>query len=78
MDRALAEVRAELARFPDPVPPEAQARFVALRRREALLASRRAAVGAVVGDELLRTLSGAELATPAAPAPPPPTPASAR
>jgi poly-gamma-glutamate synthesis protein (capsule biosynthesis protein) len=77
VDRALAEVRAELARAPDPVPPEAQARFVALRRREALLASRRAAVGAIVGDELLRTLSVAELAAPAAPASPA-TPAAAR
>jgi poly-gamma-glutamate synthesis protein (capsule biosynthesis protein) len=66
VDRALADVRAELARFPDPVPADAQARWIALRRREALLASRRAAVGAIVGDDLLRTLSGAELAAPAA------------
>ncbi len=66
VDRALAEVRAELARFPDPVPPESQQRWVALRRREALLASRRAAVGAVVGEDLLRTLGPGELAAPAA------------
>jgi poly-gamma-glutamate capsule biosynthesis protein CapA/YwtB (metallophosphatase superfamily) len=62
VDRALAEVRAELARMPDPVPPDARDRFVALRRREALLAARRAAVAAVMGDDLLRTLSPAELA----------------
>ena len=83
VDRALAEVRSELSRFPDPVPTDAQSRWIALRRREALLASRRAAVGAVVGDDLLRTLSAAELAAPApatAGAPPPPgaaTPAAA-
>ncbi|HET8541505.1 MAG TPA: CapA family protein [Anaeromyxobacter sp.] len=78
VERALADVRAELARFPDPVPADAQPRWIALRRREALLASRRAAIGAVVGDELLRTLSPAELAAPAAPPPGAPTPAAAR
>ncbi|HEX9051701.1 MAG TPA: CapA family protein [Anaeromyxobacter sp.] len=66
VDRALAEVRSELARFPDPVPSESQPRYVALRRREALLASRRAAVGAIVGEELLRTLGPDELAPAAA------------
>jgi poly-gamma-glutamate synthesis protein (capsule biosynthesis protein) len=74
VDRALAEVRAELARFPDPVPAADQPRWIALRRREALLAARRAAVGAVVGEELLRTLGPAELATPARS----PTPGAAR
>jgi poly-gamma-glutamate capsule biosynthesis protein CapA/YwtB (metallophosphatase superfamily) len=69
VDRALAETRAELARFPDPVPPESQARWVALRRREALLASRRAAVGAIVGEDLLRTLGPGELAPAPAAAP---------
>jgi poly-gamma-glutamate synthesis protein (capsule biosynthesis protein) len=67
VDRALGEVRSELARFPDPVPPESQPRFVALRRREALLASRRAAVGAIVGEDLLRTLGPGELAPTANP-----------
>jgi poly-gamma-glutamate capsule biosynthesis protein CapA/YwtB (metallophosphatase superfamily) len=62
VDRALAEVREELATFPDPVPGEAQGRWVELRRREALLASRRAAIAAVLGEDLLRTLGPAELA----------------
>jgi poly-gamma-glutamate synthesis protein (capsule biosynthesis protein) len=62
VDRALAEVRAKLARFPDPVPAPDQPRWIALRRREALLASRRAAVGAIVGEEILRTLGPSELA----------------
>jgi hypothetical protein len=70
VDRALAEVRAEPARFPDQIPVEDEGRWVALRRREALLASRRAAVAAVLGEDLLRTLGPAELApgsvTPAA------------
>jgi poly-gamma-glutamate synthesis protein (capsule biosynthesis protein) len=84
VDRALAEVRSELSRFPDPVPADAQARWIALRQREALLASRRAAVGAIVGDDLLRTLPPGELgaarppATAAAPQPAPATPAAAR
>jgi poly-gamma-glutamate synthesis protein (capsule biosynthesis protein) len=66
VDRALAEVRAELARLPDPVPAAERDRFVALRRREALLAAQREAIGAVVGEELLR----AALPPRAAPAPP--------
>jgi poly-gamma-glutamate synthesis protein (capsule biosynthesis protein) len=65
VDRALAEVRAELSRFPEPVPADAQPRWIALRHREALLASRRAAVGAIVGEDLLRTLSPGELHPPA-------------
>jgi poly-gamma-glutamate capsule biosynthesis protein CapA/YwtB (metallophosphatase superfamily) len=64
IDRALAEVRAALARFPDPVPPAEQDRWAALRRRESLLASRRAAIAALLGEELLRTLAPAELAAP--------------
>ncbi len=75
VDRELAAVREELARFPDQVPADAQERFVALRRREALLASRRAATAAVLGEDLLRPLAPAEAAPPAAPAP---TPAVAR
>jgi poly-gamma-glutamate synthesis protein (capsule biosynthesis protein) len=78
VDRALAEVRAELARLPDPVPPESRDRFVALRGREALLASRRAAIAGVLGEDLLRTLSPAELAAPAPPASAAVTPAAAR
>ena len=72
-DRALAETRAALARFPDPVPADAQARWIALRREEALLAARRAAVAATVGEDLMRTLGPAELA----PAPERPIRASA-
>lgn len=55
IDRALAEVRAALARFPDPVPAADQDRWVVLRRREALLVARRAAIAAVLGEDLLRT-----------------------
>jgi poly-gamma-glutamate synthesis protein (capsule biosynthesis protein) len=76
IDRALAEVRAELARFPDPVPPADQDRWAALRRREALLASRRQAIAALLGEELLRTLAPGELAAP--PPDDPVTPAAAR
>ncbi|HEY6101034.1 MAG TPA: CapA family protein, partial [Anaeromyxobacter sp.] len=64
IDRVLAEVRAALARFPDPVPPDARDRYAALRRREALLLSRRAAIAAILGEDLLRTLQPAELGTP--------------
>jgi poly-gamma-glutamate capsule biosynthesis protein CapA/YwtB (metallophosphatase superfamily) len=64
VDRALAEVRAELAGFSDPVAADAQPRWIALRRREALLASRRAAAAAVLGEDLLRTLGPEELAPP--------------
>ncbi len=65
VDRALASVRAEMARFPDPVPTELQGRWAELRRREALLASRRAAAAAILGEELLRPLDR-EAAVPAA------------
>ena len=65
-DRALTAVRAELAAFPDPVPPARQAAYVALKRREALYLARRDAVGAVLGPELRRELSAAELAGPIA------------
>jgi poly-gamma-glutamate capsule biosynthesis protein CapA/YwtB (metallophosphatase superfamily) len=69
IDRALAEVRDALARFPDPLPAGERDRWAALRRREALLASQREAVAAVVGEELLRTLGPTELSPPASPAP---------
>lgn len=61
VDRALASVRAELARFPAEVPPERRAEWVRLRRREALLAARKAAAAAVLGEDLARTLLPAEL-----------------
>lgn len=74
IDRALAAVRAEIAGLPDPVPAEARDRFAALRAREALLVSRRAAIAGVLGEDLLRPLSPAELA----PARPEVTPAAGR
>jgi poly-gamma-glutamate synthesis protein (capsule biosynthesis protein) len=72
VDRALAEVRAELARLPDPIPAEARDRWIALRGREALLVARRAAVAGVLGEDLLRTLE------PAPPASAAVTPSAAR
>jgi poly-gamma-glutamate synthesis protein (capsule biosynthesis protein) len=69
VDRALAETRAELARFADPVPAADQARFVALRKREALLVARRAAVAGLLGEELVRVpppATGAAVAAPTA------------
>jgi poly-gamma-glutamate synthesis protein (capsule biosynthesis protein) len=77
VDRALAGVRAELARFPAEVPPERRAEWVRLRRRESMLAGRKAAIAAVLGEDLARTLGPAEL-EPAAAAPPAATPAVAR
>jgi poly-gamma-glutamate synthesis protein (capsule biosynthesis protein) len=75
VDRALAEVRAELARVPDPVPEADRERFVALRRKEALLVARRAAVASLLGEDLLRTPPAAP--APAAPAPSAPAASSA-
>lgn len=69
LDRALAAVRAELAGLPDPVPPGERDRWIELRRREALYLARREAIAALLGEDLLRSLSGDELAAqPAAPA----------
>ncbi len=65
VDRALASVRARIAGFPDPTPPDRQAELVRLRREEANLVARRAAIGAVLGEALERTLGPAELAGPA-------------
>jgi poly-gamma-glutamate synthesis protein (capsule biosynthesis protein) len=66
IDRALADVRAELAKLPDPLPAADQERFVALRRREALLSARRAAIAALLGEDLVRTVPVAPGAAPAA------------
>jgi poly-gamma-glutamate synthesis protein (capsule biosynthesis protein) len=52
VDRALGAVRAELAALPDPVPPTEQARYVRLRQREQLYVARRAAIAAVLGEDL--------------------------
>ena len=54
IDRALAEVRAELRRCPTPSPPPQQARYVELRRREELYLARRAAIASVLGEDLER------------------------
>ncbi len=71
LDRALADVRRDLAALPDPLPPPEQARYLRLRQREELYRSRRAAIAAVLGDDLA-------LEAPPAPAPPlPPARASA-
>ncbi len=52
VDRALAAVRDQLARLPDPVPPDQQARYVRLRQREELYLSQRNAIAAVLGEDL--------------------------
>ncbi len=70
VDRALSEVRAELASLPDPIPPDQEARYVRLRQHEELYLSRRAAVSAVLGEDLR-----AEAPSPAAA---PPTAAAGR
>jgi len=67
VDRALAQVRAALRDFPDPVPPARRAEYVALRRREEGYQARSAAIGAVLGEDLRRTLSSAEAAGPGKP-----------
>jgi poly-gamma-glutamate synthesis protein (capsule biosynthesis protein) len=79
IDRALADVRAELAKVADPVPAADQERWVALRRREALLAARRSAIASLLGEDLVRTSPPAPAAPPAAPAAPSaPAPTAAR
>jgi poly-gamma-glutamate synthesis protein (capsule biosynthesis protein) len=78
VERALAAVRAEMATFPDPVPPERADAWVGLRRREALYLARDAAAGAVLGEDLARALEPEELAPPAPAAPPAAIPAAAR
>lgn len=72
VDRALAEVRAELDRIPDPLPPDHVVRWVQLRRKEALYVSRRAAVAGLLGEDLLRVLRPEELETPTSSSPPTP------
>lgn len=61
-DRALAAVRAEMERMPDPLPPDQADRWVRLRQQEALLVSRRTAVANLLGEDLLRVLGPEELA----------------
>lgn len=60
LDRALAEVRAELARMGDPVPAAERPRYVKLRRREASYLARKAEIAATLGEELARTVGPAE------------------
>jgi poly-gamma-glutamate synthesis protein (capsule biosynthesis protein) len=64
VDRALAEARAGLLAFPDPVPQDRRADYAALRAREALLEARRAAALGVLGEELAWRPDPAELAPP--------------
>jgi poly-gamma-glutamate synthesis protein (capsule biosynthesis protein) len=52
VDRALSEVRAELAALPPTLPPGQESRYVKLRQREALFLSRRTAVAAILGEDL--------------------------
>jgi len=78
IDRALDEVRAELARFPDPVPPSDQDRWAALRRRESLLTARRAAIASVLGEDLLRAVAPAPRERDAPGRRPPPASAEGR
>ncbi len=66
VDRALAQVRAEIQALPDPLPQEQVERYVQLRRREALFLSRRAAVATLLGEDLLRVLGPEELEAPGA------------
>jgi hypothetical protein len=54
LDRALADVRSQIAALPDPVPREQEARYVALRQREELYVAQRAAIAEVLGEELER------------------------
>jgi len=49
------------------VPPARRAEYVALRRREEGYQARSAAIGAVLGEDLRRTLSSAEAAGPGKP-----------
>lgn len=62
VERALFEVRAELLALKDPLPKADEDRFVELRQREALYLSRRSAVAALLGEDLVRTLTPRELA----------------
>jgi poly-gamma-glutamate synthesis protein (capsule biosynthesis protein) len=54
VDRALAEARAAMAGFADPVPAERRAEWVRLRQREALLLARKEAIGRTLGADLER------------------------
>ena len=71
-DRALAAVRAELERLPDPLPPDQVAGWVRLRQREALLVTRRTAVATLLGEDLLRVLRPEEVAASGEPSDPDP------
>jgi poly-gamma-glutamate synthesis protein (capsule biosynthesis protein) len=52
IDRALASVRKQLAALPDPVPAEQRGQYLRLRSREELYLARRAAIAAVLGEDL--------------------------
>jgi len=57
IDRALAEVRAELATLPNPVPKAENARFVKLRKREEMLSRRKEIIATLLGWDFLRELT---------------------
>ncbi len=52
LDRALAEVRAEVAALPEPLSAADRTRYIGLRQREELYLARRAAIAATVGEDL--------------------------
>jgi len=56
VDKALNEVRAELAAFPNPVPKDQEARFIKLRKREELYARRKAIISTLLGWDFLREI----------------------
>jgi poly-gamma-glutamate capsule biosynthesis protein CapA/YwtB (metallophosphatase superfamily) len=65
IDRALAEARAAVAAFPDPLPPELRQAWIRTRRTEGMLLARKEAIRRVLGADLER------------PVPPPTAPTSA-
>lgn len=56
IDRALADVRAELAALPDPLPKADEARYVRLKKREETLVRRKSVIAGVLGEDYLREL----------------------
>jgi len=59
LDRAIANVTRELARIPQPIPPELVQRYGYLRRWQEIYAARKANIRTVIGDRYIR-----EIATP--------------
>jgi poly-gamma-glutamate synthesis protein (capsule biosynthesis protein) len=57
VDRALNEVRAELASLPNPLPKDQEARFIKLRKREELYQRRKELISNLLGPDYLRELA---------------------